>query len=67
VLLGSSRLLQLGNPELDLLSVQAIGEGEMVAALAPEEGAPREPHRQRIANHRALPALLADEHHPLRR
>jgi hypothetical protein len=37
VVMFSSYLLQLGAPHLDLLVVQAIGEGEVLAALASEE------------------------------
>jgi hypothetical protein len=56
----SSRLLRLEAPYLDLLVVHAIGEGEVLAALASEEGALRTPYRNRPAEYRPFPALFAD-------
>ena len=49
------------------LSVEAIGERELSAALAPEACAFRVPHRERSAKHRSISALLAHEDDPPRR
>src|SRR5215207_348742 len=46
------------------LLIEAVGEGEPSAALAPEVGAFRAPHRKRLAEHRPLPALPAHEDYP---
>ena len=47
--------------------VEAIGEGELFAALAPEKGALLTPHRKRPAENRPFPALFAHEYDLLRR
>ena len=46
------------------LLVEAIGEGKLPAALAPEACAFRVPHRKRPTEHRSLPALLAHKDDP---
>jgi len=49
------------------LLVEAIGEGKLPAALAPEVSPFRVPHRKGPAEHYALPTLFTQEDDPLRR
>jgi hypothetical protein len=49
------------------ISVDAIGGGELLAALASGERTARAPHRERPVQYRLLPALLAHEDDPPRR
>jgi hypothetical protein len=56
-----------GPPLARPLSVEAIGERDLSAALAPEACAFRVPHRERSDKHRSVSALLAHEDDPPRR
>jgi hypothetical protein len=67
VVMFPSCLLRFGVPRLDHDMVEAIGEGEVLAALASEGGALRTPHRKRPTEYRPFPALLAGQYDPFRR
>jgi hypothetical protein len=67
VVMLPSCLLRFGVPRLDHIVVEAIGEGEVLAALASEGGALRTPHRKRPTEYRPFPALLAGQYDPFRR
>jgi hypothetical protein len=59
VVMFPSCRLRFGVPHLDLNVVQAIGEGEVLATLASEDGALRTPYRKRPAEYRPFSALFA--------
>jgi hypothetical protein len=59
VVMFPSCLLRFGVPHLDLNVLQAIGEGEVLATLASEDGALRTPYRKRPAEYRPFSALFA--------